>query len=63
LEEFKKSEFKHTLEEDLNDHLSCNIQMDPERVTGWIGQPLMDKKIKKVASMQTELHCSGNHRV
>jgi len=47
LEEFKKSEFKFTLEEDLNDYLSCNIQMDPETVTGWIGQPHMVKKIEK----------------
>jgi len=57
LEEFKKSKFKHTLEEDSNDYLSCNIQMDPETVTGWIGQPHMVKKIEKtfgkeVANMQ-----------
>jgi len=33
LEDFKKSEFEYTLEEDLNDYLSCNIQMDMETVT------------------------------
>ena len=47
LEEFKKSEFKFTLEEDLNDYLSCDIQMDPDTMTGWIGQPHMVKKIEK----------------
>jgi len=47
LGEFKKSEFMCTLEEDLNDYLSCDIQMDPETVTGWIGQPHMVKKIEK----------------
>jgi len=47
LEEFKKSEFKYTLEENLNDYLSFDIQMDPETVTGWIGQPHMVKKIEK----------------
>jgi len=57
LEEFKKSKFKCTLEEDLNDYLSCDIQMDPEADTGWIGQPHMVKKIEKtfgkeVANMQ-----------
>jgi len=47
LEEFKESEFKCTLKEDLNDYLSCDIQMDLETVTGWIGQPHMVKKIEK----------------
>jgi len=57
MKEFKKSEFKYTLGGDLNDHLSCNIQMDPDAVTGWIGQPHMVKKIdktfgKEVANIQ-----------
>jgi len=57
LEEVKQSEFKCTLEEDSNDCLSCNIQMDPETVAGWIGQPHMTKKTEKtcgeeVANMQ-----------
>jgi len=57
LEEFKKNEFKFTLEEDSNDHLSCDILMDPETATGWIGQPHVVKKIEKtfrkeVANMQ-----------
>ena len=47
LNDFKKSEFKYTLEEGLSDYLSCDIQMDTEAMIGWIGQPHMVKKIEK----------------
>ena len=47
LEEFKGTEFTFTLEEGLSDYLSCDIQLDKEKRTGWIGQPHMVKKIEK----------------
>ena len=47
LEEFKGTEFTFTVDEGLSDYLSCDIQLNHETMTGWIGQPHMIKKIEK----------------
>ena len=57
LKEMEKTEFTFTVERSLSDYLSCDIQMNPGKTIGWIGQPHMVKKIEKtfgeeVKSMQ-----------
>lgn len=47
LEEFRKTFFTFTVDETLDDYLSCEIQVDREKKLGWIGQPHMVKKIEK----------------
>ena len=46
LEEFKKTEFTFTVEDTLEDYLSCEVKLSPSK-TAWIGQPHMIKKIEK----------------
>jgi hypothetical protein len=47
MEEFKQTEFTFTVEDTLDDYLSCEVLIDDETKTGWIGQPHMVKKIEK----------------
>ena len=47
MEEFKSTEFTYTVEDTLDDYLSCEVLVDEDKKTGWIGQPHMVKKIEK----------------
>ena len=47
LTELKSTEFTFTVEETLNDYLSCEVLMDSKERKTWIGQPHMVKKIEK----------------
>ena len=45
LRELKDTEFTYTVQEDLQDYLSCEVII--EKLMGWLGQPHMIKKIIK----------------
>ena len=45
--EFSKTEFTFTVEDTLDDYLSCEVLIDKAEKRGWIGQPHMVKKIEK----------------
>ena len=47
LNELKNTEFTYTVEENLQDYLSCEIRKSADGKKGWIGQPHMVKKIQK----------------
>ena len=45
--ELFKQQFKTTEESTLNDYLSCEIILNKEKGTGWMGQPDMMKKLEE----------------
>jgi hypothetical protein len=48
LEQIGKSELSFTVNEDMRDYLSCEVLFNEDKTKGWLGQPHMIKKIKRV---------------
>ena len=54
IDEIKASELSITIENELTDYLSCEIQLNATKTKGWIGQPHMVKKIIKTFEEEIE---------
>jgi hypothetical protein len=48
LAQIRESELTFTVNEDMRDYLSCEVLFNSDRTKGWLGQPHMIKKIKRV---------------
>jgi hypothetical protein len=47
LKRIKESGFNLTVNEDMQDYLSCEVSFNKDRTRAWLGQPHMIKKIRK----------------
>ena len=54
LAQIRASELSITVEEGLDDYLSCEVQIDRSKKTAWIGQPHMVKKIVRTFEEETK---------